>query len=300
MGQEAGFALGDALTAGLGEWKSSLARKFQERQAQNALEMARRKDDTDRMLALVRAEAQTHAADTSAGARRYAAEAGYAGRTEAADRTAGAREYASENSAGARRYAADQGLAGRRYAADTGLKGANVRAGATRDAARTSAGGRVDAANIAAGARDRASAQSLYGTLFRPRPNVVDPLRPEGGGDINLKPDVGTWMKSQGLAPDVKPVGMQPAAAAGAPAAAPKTGAAPKPEHLATAADYVKKIRDANAKGDLEGAAALKKEAAKFLSSMQAAPAGTPDDDQDDGGFDDGTDDDEDDYDDEA
>jgi hypothetical protein len=291
MGQEAGFALGDALTTGLNEWKSSLARKFQERQAQAAIDEAKRRDAMMQQIALVRADAQTHAADTTAGARRYAADAAYSGRTEAANRYAGSREYAAELGERGRRYTADQGLTGRKYAADTGLKGANVRAGATMGAAKLGAESRVNAATIGAGARDRASAQSLYGTLFRPRPNLRDPLQ-EGAGDVELKPDVGTWMKSQGLAPDLKPSGMQPAAAAGAPTAGP-TGAAPKPEHLATAADYVKKIRDANAKGDLEGAAALKKEAAKFLSSMQAAPpSGTPDD-QDDDGFDDGTDDDD-------
>ena len=75
MSDALGFAFGDALTAGLSEWKSSLARKFQERQAQAAVDEARRRDEFSRQIALVRADAQTHAADTSAGARRYAADA---------------------------------------------------------------------------------------------------------------------------------------------------------------------------------------------------------------------------------
>jgi hypothetical protein len=99
------------------------------------------------------------------------------------------------------------------------------------------------------------------------------------------------WMKSQGL-PDVQPSGAVPAATAPAAPAAVRprvgskpTAAAPKPEHQATAADYVKKIRDAKAKGDLEGAAQLKKEGARFLSTVPGyAPPGAlpPQDENDD------------------
>lgn len=303
MGDGLGFGIGNALTAGLDQWNSSLDRKFREKQALEAVAAAKRRDETERMLGLVRAEAQQHAAETSAGARRYAADAGYSGRTEAANTSADARGYAAEQglkgrqygadkSLEGRRYAADTGLTGRRYSADQGLKGAQTRAGATVDAAKIGAGSRVDAANIGAGARGDAASKSLYGTMFRPRP--ADPLAPQGSVPA-APPKFSDWMQQTGL-PSVKPAGMGAtpdvaAPAAGAPGAKPIATAAPKPEHLATAADYVKKIRDANAKGDLEGAVALKKEAAKFLSTVQAPTPGSPDDDGD--GFDDGTDDDD-------
>jgi len=285
MSDALGFAFGDALTAGLSEWKSSLAHKFQQQQAQAAIDEARRRDAIQQQIALVRADAQIHAADASAGARRYAAEASYAGRTEAANRYAGSREYAAElgergrrytadQSLQGRKYAADQGLTGRRYAADTGLKGANVRAGATRDAARMGADSRVNAANVGAGASQNRSLMSLFGQMHRPQ-------RPTGALDPEPAPPpkMSEWLKQQGL-PDVRPVGM------------------PTAEHHATAANYVKKIRDAQAKGDLEGAAALKKEAAEFMRNVPGVGLRSetpPQDDHDDEDcLDDGDDEDDD------
>jgi hypothetical protein len=56
----------------------------------------------------------------------------------------------------------------------------------------------------------------------------------------------------------------------------------PTSEHHATAADYLKKIRGAQAKGDLQGAAALKKAAVKFMSTVpgDGPPAGLPPQDE--------------------
>lgn len=274
MSDALGVGIGNAIEGGLNEWHSSLARKFQHQQADVALQEARRRDELNRQIALVRAEAQTHAADTSAGARRYAADQGYSGRTDAANTNAESRGNVADISAGARRYSADQGVAGRKYGADKSLEGAKARAGATMGAAKVNAGARIDAANIGAGASQNRSIMSLFGQMNRPRNLGMD----EKGKAITspAPPKFTDWMQQSGL-PAMSPQGM------GAPA-----GAAPvlkvAPHHRSAGEQIIQQYKEAAARGDQGAMKALEPQAQALIQQIQKAPAAAavvPEDDED-------------------
>lgn len=267
-----GVGIGAGLDA-LSNWYASYQdRKFRQQVFQAQQDREQRRAEMMQNLALVRAESAERVAGTRAASQRYAADQGYAGRTYAADTSADARGYAadtaaeargkaSENTLKGRTYAADQALAGRRYSADQSLAGANVRANATMGAARTGAAARRYAADTSAAGANVRSLRSLYGTMNHPRNMGTDVMgRPN---PQPAAPSIGDWMKQQGMSPEDR------AAATGE---VPATQV--KPEHQATAADYLQQIRAAQAKGDAKTVDALKKKAGEFLDSLKAAPAG--------------------------
>jgi len=204
MGQELGFALGEGLTAGYGAWQQNQARKFQERRLEQAMQIAQMQNEIRLMTAHLAAGSRERVANTSAEARRYAADAGY----DAADRRSAATKYAADQGLKGHQYSADMGYAAadRRssateHAADQGVAGRRITAGATRDAANIGASSRERVAGIAARSRDRATKagaergkMSLYGTLFKPRPQSQLSDEPPAA-----PPNFGQWQQSQGF-----------------------------------------------------------------------------------------------------
>lgn len=300
MSNELGGAIGNALTAGYGAFRSEQGRRdvLQDRDAKR--EHERNIEAVRQAIAQMQAASRERVANTGADSRNYGADLGYAGRTYAADTSADNAALADKG----RRYVADMGYAGRtdaantnadasQYRADQGTRAAGTRAAASRYAADVGARSRRGVAGINADASRQRGAMSLYGNLFKPRPELLpSPNTPK-------PPDLSGFLKS---IPNMAPSGavddaMQPdtpPAAVGRPGK-PSAAAAPPhaPEHQMAASQLLQQLREAQAKGDLKGVQALRAQATQFLSSLPPAGASVPDE-NDDGG-DDGDDGDDDD-----